>query len=264
MGRTEKGAGTRWQLWSNIGIACVLLVLIIMTGRKVRHFVANDSQFTLATPDERTPGLSMQGLVYTSRSRVLDTFEADFGRSIFLVPLPERRRRLLAVDWVEDAGIARIWPNRIDVRITERRPVAFVNLPVSGGLSSRLLLIDSQGVLLEQPAQSHFKFPVLSGITEEQDELDRRQRVRAMMRLLDDLGSLARDISEVNAANPENLVVITQVEGRAVELVMGNRHFSRRLQNFIEHYPEIRRRTSNLRAFDLRLDDRITAGGQER
>ena len=185
----------RWQLWTNISITCVLLVLIIMAGRKVRHFVANDSQFTLATPDERTPGLSMRGLVYTSRSRVLETFEADFGRSIFLVPLPERRRRLLAVDWVEDAGIARIWPNRIDVRITERRPVAFINLPVSGGMSSRLLLIDSQGVLLEQPAQSHFKFPVLSGITEEQDELDRRPRVRAMLRLLDDLGSLAKDIS---------------------------------------------------------------------
>jgi len=97
MGRAEKSAGIRWQLWTNIGISCVLLVLIIMAGRKVRHYVTKDPQFTLATPDERTPGLSMQGLVYTSRSRVLDTFEADFGRSIFLVPLPERRRRLLAV-----------------------------------------------------------------------------------------------------------------------------------------------------------------------
>jgi cell division septal protein FtsQ len=264
MGRTEKSAGIRWQLWTNIGISCVLLVLIIMAGRKVRHYVTNDPQFTLATPDERTPGLSMQGLVYTSRSRVLDTFEADFGRSIFLVPLPERRRRLLAVDWVEEAGIARVWPNRIDVRITERRPVAFVNLPVSGSMRSRLLMIDSQAVLLEQPAQSHFNFPVLSGVTEEQSELERRQRVRAMLRLLDDLGSLAKDVSEVNAANPENLIVITQMEGRVVELVMGNRHFSRRLQNFMEHYPEIRRRTGDLRAFDLRLDDRITAGGQTR
>ena len=264
MGRTDKSAGIRWQFWSNIGIACVLLVLVIIAGRKVRHYVATDAQFTLATPDESTPGLSMQGLVYTSRSRVLDTFEADFGRSIFLVPLPERRRRLLAVDWVEDAGIARVWPNRIDVRITERRPVAFVNLPVSGGLSSRVLLIDSQGVLLEPPAQSHFKFPVLGGITDDQGELERRQRVRAMLRLLDDVGPTGKDISEVNAANPENLIVIAQMEGRAVELVMGNRHFSRRLQNFMEHYPEIRRRTGNLRAFDLRLDDRITAGGQER
>ena len=74
-------------------------------------------------------------------------FATDFDRSIFAVPLDERRRRLLAIDWVEDASVSRIWPDRLVVRIRERTPVAFVPL------RSGVLLIDSHGVLLDQPPQ---------------------------------------------------------------------------------------------------------------
>jgi cell division protein FtsQ len=263
MGRTEATKGIRWRLWLNVGLVCAALSVLIYTGRKVRRFVSTDPRFTLSTPDDRDAGLSMDGLVYTSRSRVLATFAPDFGRSIFLAPIAERRRRLLAVDWVADASIARIWPNRLAVRIKERTPVAFVNLPVAGRRGSRVLLIDAEGVLLEPPAHAHFGFPVLSGVTEEQTEAERRHRVQAMLGLLNDLGPLARDVSEVNAAAPENLIIVTQSEGRAIELVMGNQNFAERLQSFLDHYPEIHRRSGNVRAFDLRLDDRITAGVRE-
>jgi cell division protein FtsQ len=263
MGRTEQAKGIRWRLWLNVALGCAALGVALYTGRKVRQFAATDPRFTLASPDDRGAGLSMGGLVYASRSRVLTTFGPDFGRSIFLAPIAERRRRLLAIDWVADASIARIWPNRMAVEIKERKPVAFVNLPVAGGRSSRLLLIDAEGVLLEPPPHAHFTFPVLSGVTDEQTEPERRLRVQAMLGLLDDLGPRAKDVSEVDAAAPENLVIVTQIEGRAVELVLGNRNFSARMQNFLEHYPEIRRRSGDVRAFDLRLDDRITAGARE-
>ena len=64
--------------------------------------------------------------VYASRSKVQRVFADDFDRSIFAVPLDERRRRLLAIDWVEDASVSRVWPDRLVVRIRERKPVAFV------------------------------------------------------------------------------------------------------------------------------------------
>src|SRR5690242_8848678 len=122
MGRSEQSRGFRWRLWVNLALGCAALAVVIFTGRAVRRFVIRDARFNLASPDERRAGLSMQGVMYTSRSRVLATFTPDFGRSVFLVPLAERRRRLLAVDWVEDAAIARIWPDRLAVRIKERKP----------------------------------------------------------------------------------------------------------------------------------------------
>ncbi len=263
MAKSEQNKGIRWRLWMNVALGCVALAVVFYAERKVRHFVVTDPRFALASPDQQTPGLSTSGVAHASRTRVLAAFNADFGRSVFLMPIAERRRRLLAVDWVEDASIARIWPNQIAVRIQERKPVAFVNIPVPHGRGARVMLIDAEGVLLEPPAQSRFTFPVLAGITEDQTELERRQRVQAMLRLLDDLGALGKDISEVNAADSQNLIIVTRVEGRALELVMGSQNFMARMQNFLDHYPEIRRHSANVRAFDLRLDDRITAGTRE-
>jgi hypothetical protein len=40
--------------------------------------------------------------------------------------------------------------------------------------------------------------------------------------------------------------------------MMGESNFARRYQNFVGHYPEIRKRSPEAKAFDLRLDDRIT------
>ena len=50
------------------------------------------------------------------------------GRSVYLIPLDERRATLRTVDWVKDASVARVWPNRVVVRVAERKPVAFVTL----------------------------------------------------------------------------------------------------------------------------------------
>ena len=40
--------------------------------------------------------------------------------------------------------------------------------------------------------------------------------------------------------------------------MLGERNFSSRLENFLEHYPDIHRKMPQASTFDLRLDDRIT------
>jgi cell division protein FtsQ len=183
----------------------------------------------------------------------MQTFGPDFGQSAFHLPLAERRRRLLAIDWVEDASLSRVWPNRLVVRIKERKPAAFVRF--AGG---RYMLIDAQGVLLSAPPRARFEFPVLSGVNDDQTEGERRARVAAMQTLLADLGPAARQISEVNAAGLEDLRIITQIDHRGIELWMGDRNYASRYQHFISNYPEIRKTSDGTAMFDLRLDDRIT------
>ena len=186
-------------------------------------------------------------------------FATDFGASVFRMPLPERRRRLLAVDWVNTASLSRIWPNRIVVTVTERRPVAFAKLPIAGTAHYRFSLIDSEGVLLSIPPRVRFHLPVLSGVMEEQTEADRRTRVQAMQHLLEDLGPQAKDISEINAASTLEMRVIVQIDGHAVELWIGDQHYRSRYQHFVNNYEEIRKHSEQATVFDLRLDDRILA-----
>ena len=83
--------------------------------------------------------------------------------------------------------------------------------------------------------------------------------MRRMLRLLEELGANSASVSEVDVADPENLKVTEQVEGRAATLILGNRHFKARMESFHRHYPEIRKRLPDALTFDLRLEDRITA-----
>lgn len=251
MPRESKSRRWNWRLI--LGIAGLALVTgaAAVAAIQVRRFVTTDPEFALSR--DRKDALDIEGLHYGSRARVLRVFTPDFGRSIFAAPLGERRRLLLAIDWVEDASVSRVWPDRLVARIRERRPVAFVLL------RSGVQLIDSQGVLLEPPAQAQFTFPVLSGVSD-RDSLDtRRDRVRAFLRVQDEMGYLRKDLSEVDATDPENIRVVVQPDDRAVELLLGDADFGRRYQNFLNHYPEIRKRSPEVKRFDLRLDDRITA-----
>lgn len=239
-----------WRLAFAIVAFAAVGVSTAMAGYKVSLYVTSDPRFTLS--HGRRDALTFLGLVHASRSKMQRVFAADFDRSIFSVPLGERRRRLLAIDWVEDASVARVWPDRLVVRIRERTPVAFV------AFRSGPLLIDAQGVLLEPPAQSQFSFPVLSGVREGESEADRRGHVRAFLQVQEEMGYLAKEVSELDASDPDNIRIVSQVDRRVVTLLLGDGNYARRFQNFLGHYQEIHKRSPQAKVFDLRLDGRIT------
>jgi cell division protein FtsQ len=239
-----------WRFIFSLAFWIVILAGAAFAAREVRQFVYTDPQFKVEADEQ---SISVQGVQYASRARILQTFAPDYGRSAFRLPLAERRRRLLAIEWVEEASLTRLWPNRLIVRIRERKPVAFVRIP-----SGRYLLIDSLGFLLPPPPRVRFDFPVLTGISGDEPEALRRQRVAVGQALLANLGPAAKQVSEVNVASIEDIRITTEIDGRGVELWMGDRNFSSRYQHFIAHYPEIRKTSDGAAVFDLRLDDRIT------
>ena len=240
----------RWRRGLAIFIALVFLCFCSVAALKAREHILADPSYNLSRDNKQA--LTFQGLVYASRTRVTRIFDEDFGRSIFAIPVDARRRRLLAINWIEDASVARVWPDRLIVRLRERKPVAFVFFRTG------VVLIDRYGVLLDLPTQAQFSFPVLKGVREEETEEQRAGHVRAMLAMQEDMGYLAKDVSEVNAADPENIRIVSKVGDSPVELMLGDSNFAARYQNFLNHYPEIHKNSPGAKMFDLRLDDRIT------
>jgi cell division protein FtsQ len=247
--------GVRLVAWTSIAAG------LAWGGKEVNSFLLRDPRFQFAcgASEPACADLEIRGVVYANRARIQNVFSPDFGASVFKIPLPERRRRLLAVDWVSTVSVSRVWPRGIAVTVTERAPVAFAKLPIAGTTHYRFSLIDAEGVLLSIPPRVRFRLPVLSGVMEEQTEADRRLRVKAMQHLLDDLGPQAKDISEINAASTLEMRLITQVDGRAVELWIGDQRYRSRYLHFLNNYEEIRKHSEHASVFDLRLDDRILA-----
>lgn len=250
-----------WRMGVRLAAWAVILAGAAWGAKQVDSFLLTDQRFQLECEDTAPscPDLEIHGAVYANRARIQNVFAPDFGESVFHMPLAERRRRLLAIDWVNTASIARIWPNRIIVTVTERHPVAFAKLPVPGTARFRFSLIDADGVLLAIPPKVRFPLPVLSGVSGGQTDAERKTAVKAMQHLLDDLGPQAKEISEVNAADALNMRLITEIDGQAVELLIGDQHYRSRYQNFVQNYEEIRKHSQRASVFDLRLDDRILA-----
>jgi cell division septal protein FtsQ len=244
------------------GIAIAALVVLsggIYASERFAQFLIRDTRFFLPGPADyglESPNLELHGIRYASRQQVLRLFDPDYGRSLYLFPLAARRKDLLGVRWVHDASIARIWPNRVVVQVTERRPAAFIKLPAEAML--RWALIDEEGVILDPPPKTAFSLPVLDGVLRGESQEKRGIRVRRMQRLLKELGPLADNVSEVDAGDLDDLKITEQAGGGAVTLMLGDRNFSSRLGNFLDHYPDIHRNMPQATSFDLRLDDRIT------
>jgi cell division protein FtsQ len=79
-----------------------------------------------------------------------------------------------------------------------------------------------------------------------------------MLRLTRELGADVRNISEVDVSDRDNLKVTAPHSGHIVTLLLGDRNFGLRYQNFVNHFGEIKRRLPDAATLDLRLEDRIT------
>ena len=227
------------------------------------RFLVRDPRFRLPEED-RGGGILVEGARQVPRSAVLKVFEADRGRSLAEIDLERRRAELLRLDWVRDAAVRRIWPNRILVRITEREPVAIIQVPagISGSfgepLRMRPMLVDADGVILPMQGAVSRPLPLLLGVRPEQDVEHRRKLVRLMQRVLEELAPAAANIPEVDVTDPENVRIAYQTPKWLVVLVLGNEKFLDRLNVFLAHRESIEDRLSHRAVLDLTTEGRIT------
>jgi cell division protein FtsQ len=274
--RNTRERGEQESLWAGIRwgrfIAWVILGLFLLVGtlfawRRTEEFLIKDSRFRIVEAEEfagQSPNLIVEGIHYASASQIRHVFAADFGRSLYLVPLQTRREQLLEIDWVEQASVSKIWPNTIKVWIHERIPVAFVRLrPNARDGMSQLALIDKDGYLLRPRVAAKFTLPVITGVRESESLENRRARVRRVLGMLKDAGPLAEQISEISVADPNNLIVAEHVHNRVVNLMLGDENYAEKLQNFLANYNEIERKRPDARTMDLRVDGVITAVGDD-
>ncbi len=261
------GAGTGKPVLRYV-LACMLaalsIIAVMLVASRIEQFLISGSRFILPPATETggaNPNFVMQGLFYTADQQVIQTFARDFGRSIYLCPIAERRRMLLGIDWVKDATVSRIWPNKLMVQVTERTPVAFVQVAGAHG-GTRFGLVDVDGVLLDPQRATKLNLPVLAGITAADTEETRRQRVKRLVRLQQELGpTLMEKISEIDVSDLEDVKVTQKFEKRAIVLMLGNHDFLSRMNNFLANYEQIRPRMQNASTLDLRLNDRIIVVG---
>ena len=143
----------------------------------------------------------------TPRAQGAPRLRRGFRRSVFSVPLAERRRRLLAIDWVEDASVSRVWPDRLagEHPRAQARGVRLLPLrPAADRCRRRPARPSAAGAVRLPRAQRRARRGARG-----------RSAPRARARLPavpGGIGSLANDVSEVDVADLESFASSPRVE----------------------------------------------------
>jgi cell division septal protein FtsQ len=249
--------------WTLAVVAVVFTAAwLFMRGEQ---FVAEDPRFIIAAPE---PGgddsaVTVTGARHASLSSILDVFADDRGRSLYRLDAAERRKALQRVEWVKDATVRRVWPNRVAVEIIERVPVAFLQAPARATgidghpVAYRPLLIDADGVLLTPRGGLPPNLPLVTGIRETDHPELRRDRVARAIRLLDALHEARENLDEIDVTEPENLKVTYRIHELEYVLALGDRDFGERFQRFMRGYPEWKSNLPTRTLIDLTHESRV-------
>jgi cell division protein FtsQ len=207
--------------------------------------------------------IQITGNHHLTRAQLLTVFGEDVDRNILTVPLEQRRAELESLPWVEHATIMRLMPNRFRVAIVERKPVAFVRQ------GSRIGLIDANGVLLDMasdgdaPPETHYSFPVLTGISGEEPLSTRAARIKLFTRFLADLGDKSKTVSEVDLSNPEDVKALIPDSGKDILVHFGSEDFLRRYELYEKNLPGWKREFPRLASADMRYERQVVLEMQQ-
>jgi cell division protein FtsQ len=226
---------------------------VVMVGVTLHRYGTESWRFRLDSSDN----ITISGTNKVPRSQVMEVMASDIDRNIFFVPLDQRKQQLEQIPWIKSASVMRLLPNRLKIVVTERKPVAFVEI------NSHIHLIDASGVVMDlPPAQTaSYSFPVIVGMTDSEPLSTRAARMKTYMRFVKELDSggarYSSDISDVDLSDPDDLkATVTDPKG-AILVHLGAESFLERFKNYVAHVQDWRTQFPNLQSVDLRYEHQV-------
>lgn len=191
-----------------------------------------------------------------SRDEIVSLTGAKLGDSLLKLELQHVAEQLEKNPWIEKLKVRRRFPGTLSIEITERVPVAIVNM-------GYLYYLDAKGEIFKPLTEGdRLDFPVLTGITEEdllKDADGTKQMLTTALGIMDLLkkGSVFRlnDVSEIHLDKGYGFTLFTAQGGIPVKL--GNSDFEGKLARFSRIYQELTTQITSLEYVDLNYADKI-------
>src|ERR1700730_10188157 len=253
-----RGPAARWRsrlkrLPSGIGIAGSVLLLAgalgygVVKGQHVADLVTwfKDARDTAAnTVGFRIAAISLTGSKEVSREEILTTAGVTGRASLLFLDADDARAQLMANPWIGDAAVLKLYPDRLQITVTERQAFAiwqkdgrvsviaadgtvlepfverrYVGLPLVVGKGAERVAKDFLAVIDQYPdirsqlrasilvAERRWNLRLLNGIDVRLPETDVVAALDRLVALDHDKRLLSRDITMVDLRLPDRVSV---------------------------------------------------------
>ena len=236
-------------LWAVAAAAVVCAASLAAAA--LYHYGEHSWRFRVESSDN----IEVTGMQNVTKQQIMEVMGADIGRNIFFIPLAQQKAQLEQIPWVESASVMRFVPNRLEVEIHERTPVAFARV------GPRMSLIDAGGTLMELSPKHKYSFPVILGMNPGEPLSTRAPRMKTYSEMLAELDSggarYSQDLSEVDLTDLEDVKVRVNDAAGDVLLHLGSSDYLRRYKIYVTHAQGWRQQFQKLESVDLRYDNQI-------
>jgi cell division protein FtsQ len=182
--------------------------------------------------------IEIEGTKRLSRNVVLHQARLAAGANLLAIRPGQEERFLMAHPWIAQAEVSRRWPHSLHIRITERDPVALVQI------GEELLYVDHQGTLFKplSPGDPH-NFPVITGLGPKQFHHPEGAQPEVVAQVFQLLELLKKTPPPLNLENISEVHVDLErgftlyANGLGVPLDLGLSDPAEKLQKFAQLWP---------------------------
>lgn len=202
------------------------------------QFVYENPSFAIRRIDVRTDGV-------ISPDQLRRWSGVRMGENLLALDLARVQRDLELVPRIQSASVERILPSTLCIRVTERRPIAQINVPYprrGGGIEFVVYHIDADGYIMRplDPreravalTEAEGQLPVISGLNFSELQPGRRVESAQVQSALEFIAAFQNspmanlvDLRRIDVSSPQVLVATT---GQGSEITLGLDGFDRQL-----------------------------------
>jgi cell division protein FtsQ len=245
-GRQEEQGGEKFQailkkgVWVSFWV--LLLSFLLFIGHQTYVFVLEDPFFQVRE-------IELEGYRSLKKETLLSLTPMDEMSNIFTVSLKVVAKPMESHPWIEDVMVRKVFPNKISIRIKERKPQAILQL-------EKLYYIDTKGVIFS-PADDRggYNYPLLTGLTRPALDREPSESKRLITQALELLNLVEKEkvpplteISEIHMERTSGICCFTQGEG--VEVRMGWDDFGEKLRRLSIIWSDLKKKGGSAVSID--------------
>ena len=244
--RSREG-GVRFRHVVPVAAALLAVALVGAAGAAVYSWLGRSPIFSVQVID-------INPCDHVSRDEVSGILNGVSRGNIWSLSTREIGRRLLAHPYVREVSVRKAFPDKLVVRVGERRPVAMINL-------DSLYYVDERGEIFKRlTAYDPKGFPIVTGFSREdlaEKDPVSMQNLKRTIELLRcaESGTLRDNISEAHFDAQDGFTLVTRDFG--LQLKLGTTEFREAMRRVEEAMPKLASLGRDRGIVDLKTAGRI-------